>query len=631
MKSIIFIPKFLKLNLLLTMFLLSLTVDKLKAQYQEPKFRMQFSEVEHISCNMVQVIVQIIFYGDEEGTNGENVYVAGMDIPIHAYPGGSIVRIDPATTNFTLNNILKSKSWFSTSYPGTDEEELTLSGTNPNGSCCDGDMVFVEGEVYDLCTIYMFVENEALVQFEDMVEPTVSFDYRTNSTTWVRDEFEIYSTIGDYPLEVNPISGSYNISGSILRQPNDPNMHCPDGMPLVGISIQITNPDPDVNVESVADFEGSWCFPAGYNDSHNVQPYTMGIGEPLCGVSTADILFIQRHILGLTTFDARWKKLAADANNNQSITAADIACIRKAILGLSTTEYCPDFNQVWRFETSASYIVNHSPELARFASYTDLVTTTALTGKDFYGYKVGDVDGSCDDCQTLRSEDIENRSNSDTLTLALGNPIKFGFTGNYKIPVYTKVDTNLTLLSLSISDPQSSLVGISSWYLDINSSRGDYQVQNNGASLDLMWMVDTTQSVNLPGDTLLFYIIASDSTNNFSLNSTITSKIENKWYPNTSNSGPLKLIKEIGSFGLKRQTNFVYPNPASNELKVSLKDLGTLPASLTIRNSMGHNCTKMDHIETDIVNIPVHSFLPGIYFITIKNKEKQLSQKWIKL
>jgi len=100
--------------------------------------------------------------------------------------------------------------------------------------------------------------------------------------------------------------------------------------------------------------------------------------------------------------------------------------------------------------------------------------------------------------------------------LALGNPIKFGFTGTYKIPVYTKVDTNLTLLSLSISDPQSSLVGISSWYLDINSVRGDYIVHNNGASMDLMWMIDTTEFINLPGDTLLFYIIAEDSTNNFS-------------------------------------------------------------------------------------------------------------------
>lgn len=170
---------------------------------------MKFDEVGNISCNMVQVKVRIQFYGDESGTSGENVYVAGMDIPIHVYPepGGYVVRIDPATTDATLHSILNAQSWFSTSYPGTDEEELTLSGTNPNGSCCDGDMVFVEGTFYDLCTIYMYVETEALVQFEDMVEPTVTFDYRTNSTTWVRDEFELYETLGDYPLEVNPFSG----------------------------------------------------------------------------------------------------------------------------------------------------------------------------------------------------------------------------------------------------------------------------------------------------------------------------------------------------------------------------------------------------------------------------------------
>lgn len=633
MKTIIFIPKIFHLNFLMSIFLICNITDRLKAQFLEPKFRMQFYETQNLSCNMVQVKVRIQFFGDDNNTSGENVYVAGMDIPIHAYPdpGGPIVRIDPATTDFTLHSILKSKSWFSTSYPGTDEEELTLSGTNPNGSCCDGDMVFIEGQVYDLCTIYMYVETEALVQFEDMVEPTVTFDYRTNSTTWVRNEFEIDSTFGDFPLEVNPVSGSYNISGTIKRQPNDPNTYCPDGMPLVGMSILITNPDPDVEVKSVADFDGAWCFPAGYNDTHTVGPYGMGIGDKICGVRTSDILLIQRHILGLTTFNARWKKLAADANDNQSITAADIACIRKAILGLSIEEYCPYFNQSWRFETTTSYIVNHSPELARYSNYYDLVTNTALTGKDFYGYKVGDVDGSCDDCQTLRSEIIENRSNSDTLTLALGNPIKFGFTGTYKIPVYTKVDTNLTLLSLSISDPQSSLVGISSWYLDINSSRGDYIVNDNGASMDLMWMIDTTEFINLPGDTLLFYIIAEDSTNNFSLNSTITSKIENKWYSNTSNSGFIKLIKEVGSFGLKRQGSFVYPNPACTELNVSLKELGTFPATVIVKNSMGHTCMQLERINSDLVKIPIQSFIPGMYIITIKNKEKQLSQKWIKL
>jgi len=632
MKNINFKPKSILYKSLMCILLLYGKLDCVLAQYIEPKFFMKFDEVGNISCNMVQVKVRIQFYGDESGTSGENVYVAGMDIPIHVYPepGGYVVRIDPATTDATRHSILNSQLWFSTSYPGTDEEELTLSGTNPNGSCCGGDMIFVEGTFYDLCTIYMYVETEALVQFEDMVEPTVTFDYRTNSTTWFRDEFELYETLGDYPLEVNPFSGSYNISGRIKRQPNEPNTYFPDGMPLVGVSITITNPDPDVDVESVADFEGAWCFPAGYNDTHDIGLYAMGIGDSLCGVSTADIVNIQRHILGLTTFNARWKKLAADANNNQYITAADIACIRKAILGLATSEYCPEFSQRWRFETTASYILNHSPELARNAYYNDLVSSTALTGKDFYGYKVGDVDGSCDDCQTIQSDQTEIRSNSDTLVLALGNPIRIGFTSNFKIPVYTKVDTNLTLLSLSISDPQSSLVGISSWYLDFNSIRGYYNVQNNGSSMDLMWLIDTTEYINHPCDTLLFYILAEDSTNNFSLNSTITSKITNNWYSNTSNAGPIKLIKEVGSFGLKRAPNFVYPNPASNELNVSLKDLGSLPATITIRNNWGKTMTQVEEKGSDLVKIPVQHYLSGMYFITIKNNQRQFIQKWIK-
>lgn len=624
-----------KVVILLTLMMYSsLHFNRMEAQYGEPAFDIQFYELENLSCDMAMVKLRIRFTVDEPGTSGENVYVSGMNIHVHCYPEpntSNIVRIDPATTDATLHAILKSQSWLSTSYPGSDEEELLISGTNPNSPCCTGDLVFVEGVVYDLCTIYMYVEGEGLLQFEEMVIPTVTFDYHETSTTWIRDEFEINDTWGVYPLYVDPISGNYNISGSILRQPNDPNVYCPDGMPLVGVTILITNPDPDVEVKSVANFEGDWCFPAGYNDTHNVGLYGMHIGDVLCGVSTADIIKIQRHILGIETFNARWKKLAADANNNLSITAADVACLRKAILGVSTEEYCQYFDQSWRFETTASYTQSHSPELSRITEYVDLVSSTALTGNDFYGYKVGDVDGSCNDCQTIKNQESETRSNYDTLTLAFGNPAPYGLTGYYKIPVYSKLETDLTLLSFSIHDASTSLIGINSWLLDFTGDQGDYHITGNGSDLDLMWVMDTLESIEIPEDTLLFYIIAEDSTNNFTLNTTPISQIRNNWYPSTSDSGPVKLIKESGSFGLKKSGQFAYPNPAKHELVISLKDAGFAEANLNIRNMEGNSLIQKDHLTSEFNSIPVDHLHPGMYLIILDNGNEFKVQKWIKL
>lgn len=55
------------------------------------------------------------------------------------------------------------------------------------------------------------------------------------------------------------------------------------------------------------------------------------------GVSTADIVLMQKHILGLQRFNSVYQYIAADVNNSHSITAADISELRKLILGITNT------------------------------------------------------------------------------------------------------------------------------------------------------------------------------------------------------------------------------------------------------------------------------------------------------
>ncbi len=57
------------------------------------------------------------------------------------------------------------------------------------------------------------------------------------------------------------------------------------------------------------------------------------IDDPLNGVSTQDIIAIQRHILGKEEIKTPYKRIAADVNNTGTITTADIVEIRKLILG----------------------------------------------------------------------------------------------------------------------------------------------------------------------------------------------------------------------------------------------------------------------------------------------------------
>lgn len=57
--------------------------------------------------------------------------------------------------------------------------------------------------------------------------------------------------------------------------------------------------------------------------------------QPLNGVSTLDMVYILKQILGQEVFTTPAQLMAADVNNNGAITVADFVEIRKLILGIT--------------------------------------------------------------------------------------------------------------------------------------------------------------------------------------------------------------------------------------------------------------------------------------------------------
>ena len=64
------------------------------------------------------------------------------------------------------------------------------------------------------------------------------------------------------------------------------------------------------------------------------------------GVTTLDLILIQKHILGLQSFESPLQWIAADANRSETLTARDLVELRKLILGIH--EKLPR-NTSWRF------------------------------------------------------------------------------------------------------------------------------------------------------------------------------------------------------------------------------------------------------------------------------------------
>ena len=77
------------------------------------------------------------------------------------------------------------------------------------------------------------------------------------------------------------------------------------------------------------------------------------------GVTTFDIIFISKHILGIDTFSTSQEHLAADVNKSGGVTTFDLVQIRQLILGV-ISEF-PN-NTSWVFE----------PAEIQLSSLTDL-------------------------------------------------------------------------------------------------------------------------------------------------------------------------------------------------------------------------------------------------------------------
>lgn len=124
--------------------------------------------------------------------------------------------------------------------------------------------------------------------------------------------------------------------------------------------------------------------------------------NPLNGVSTFDLVLIQKHILGLQTFESPYSYIAADVNQSGAVTAFDMVITRQLILNIISS--FPN-NESWKFVNMA-YPMNAPNPLVD--GYEQEYTVTAIdenVSLDFMAVKVGDVNGNAKPNTLLVSED----------------------------------------------------------------------------------------------------------------------------------------------------------------------------------------------------------------------------------
>jgi hypothetical protein len=160
------------------------------------------------------------------------------------------------------------------------------------------------------------------------------------------------------------------------------------GQYVEGVMVEVMTSDPFTSYTSNDGFFEMLGIPFGNN--YTVRPERNT--DPLNGVSTLDLMFISRHILGVQTLNTPYKMIAADVNRSGSISTLDMIALRKMILGMENE--LPNDNTSWRFVDANHIFLNPNNPFA-----TPIPAVVNINGFDqdhtdanFVAIKVGDVD-----------------------------------------------------------------------------------------------------------------------------------------------------------------------------------------------------------------------------------------------
>ncbi len=159
-------------------------------------------------------------------------------------------------------------------------------------------------------------------------------------------------------------------------------------------------------------------------------------GDYMNGVSTLDIILIQRHILGLRQLDSPYKIIAADVDGSGTVSASDLIHIRRLLLGI-TAEF--PIGRSWTF-------VDESQEFSNPASPFPYIQTV----------KVDNLDRRMDNANMIAVKMGDVNDNVQLLSSALGKARSI----SRLVSALEHSDESSALLTIRPRDISSSIIGL---------------------------------------------------------------------------------------------------------------------------------------------------------------------------
>jgi hypothetical protein len=362
----------------------------------------------------------------------------------------------------------------------------------PSSGCIDVNIDLFEAGSFDNCGPVEFSYSSDV---EDTVRTYCCEDIESGQQQevefWVTDQagnqdFVVTYILVQDPNNVCPDSDSLSVvTGTTARSLS----HGSDGVSDVTLQLEdMSSPTP---IFTESDGSGDFRFNAGLARSYELSASKND--DVLNGVSTFDILLIQQHILGLNPITDAYDLIAANVNDDNRISGADLIELRKVILGIET-EF--PSNQSWRFVDAAEQL--ESGELAE--NYNEVISLNnvpaVVSDQNFVAVKIGDVNGSAIP-NNLVSQEAEGRTGSFVLE-AQDAAVEAGETAEVAVTSSMFAEVSGYQFTLDLAGMQVDRV--ESGALEVTESNyGIFEGQ-----MTMSW--NSVEAVNVPSDEVLFTI-----------------------------------------------------------------------------------------------------------------------------
>lgn len=260
-----------------------------------------------------------------------------------------------------------------------------------------------------------------------------------------------------------------------------------DALNVNNVTVEVRTSDHSENM--VTNESGSFEMKVDKGSQVKITPVKKGdLGN---GLSTLDLILIQRHLLRKKLITSPYKLIAADANNDKKLTPADVLFLRRVILnkmeGLSEAES-------WKFVDANYTFINQKAAYAEnYPTELDVEQISKDLESSFVAVKLGDVNQSVNVSRSSsRSERLVTALNIEDRILKPGEIID--------VPLNMTEKMNLTGMqfALRFDDQSVDVLSVQSNSLDLDDEH--WTVQDG--MVKLSWF-DVHAPAMMEGDQVL--------------------------------------------------------------------------------------------------------------------------------